>query len=293
MSLRRPEPAPLAIKERELVVLLALLQALQALAIDMMLPALAVMSDELGAASANQRQWVIGIFLIGIGVGSLLPGPLADRYGRRPVLFAGLACYIVTVFACAFVRDFETLLVLRFVQAVGSSALSVIPPAIIRDRFEGDRMARLQSLISVIFMTVPMLAPTLGQAVMHVLGWRWIFGVMAALAMIVTAWAWLRLPETHAQEDAAPMRADTMVIAMLRIATTRSSITSARARCSPTSSGCSRSAWRWPTLSIRASSNGSALGGCRMPGCSCSLPWHRCRSGSRSRLSRRCGNSSR
>jgi DHA1 family bicyclomycin/chloramphenicol resistance-like MFS transporter len=74
------------------------------------------------------------------------------------------------------VRDFETLLVLRFIQAVGSAGLSVIPPTIIRDRFDGDRMARLQSMITVVFMVVPMLAPTLGQAVMQVLGWRWIFG---------------------------------------------------------------------------------------------------------------------
>lgn len=190
------DPPAFALGEREFVFMLASLQALQALAIDSMLPALGEISREMGVTDPNRRQLVVGVFLFGIGIGALLPGSLADRYGRRPVLFTCLAFYIVPMIACALVTDFDTLLVLRFIQAVGSGGLAVVPPAIIRDRFEGDRMARLQSMIAVIFMVVPMIAPTLGQGIMHLLGWRWIFGMMGLLAAMVTVWAWLRLPET-------------------------------------------------------------------------------------------------
>jgi DHA1 family bicyclomycin/chloramphenicol resistance-like MFS transporter len=89
------------IGEREFVVLLAMLQALQALAIDAMLPALGEISGDLNVTDPNHRQLVVGVFLFGIGIGALLPGALADRYGRRPVLFVSLACYIVPVIACA------------------------------------------------------------------------------------------------------------------------------------------------------------------------------------------------
>lgn len=217
-------PPAFPLGEREFVFMLAMLQALQALAIDSMLPALGEISRDLNVTDPNHRQLVVGVFLFGIGIGALFPGSLADRYGRRPVLFTCLAFYIVPVIACAFVRDFETLLVLRFIQAAGSGGLAVIPPTIIRDRFDGDRMARLQSMIAVIFMVVPMLAPTLGQGIMQVLGWRWIFGMMGVLAVIVTAWAWLRLPETMHPEYRQEIRPTVIAGNMWAVLTTRESI---------------------------------------------------------------------
>lgn len=210
--------------EREFVVLMALLQALQALAIDAMLPALGVMAHDLGASDPNQRQLVVGVFLIGLGVGALLPGTLADRYGRRPVLMVILFFYIAPMLACALVQDFTTLIVLRAVQAVGCGGLSVLPPAIIRDRFEGDRMARMQSLISVIFLTVPMLAPTLGQAILLFAGWRWIFGGMALLGCIVAIWTWIRLPETLNPEYRQAVRPAAIAANLISVATAREAI---------------------------------------------------------------------
>jgi len=198
--------SPRSIGEREFVFILALMQALQALAIDAMLPALGAIAHDLGAADPNRRQLVVGVFLVGIGIGSLVPGALSDRFGRRPVLFASLAFYILPMLACALVRDFDTLIALRLVQAIGCSGLAVIPPAIIRDRFEGDRMAKLQSLISVIFLTIPMLAPSIGQLILEFAGWRWIFGFMALLGVMVAVWAWLRLPETLHPEFRQPVR---------------------------------------------------------------------------------------
>jgi MFS transporter, DHA1 family, multidrug resistance protein len=164
------------------------------------------MSNELGVASSNERQLVVGIFLICAGLGSLVPGSVADRFGRRPVLLVCLACYISLTLACALVQDFTTLLVLRGLIGFTTAGLSIMPAAIIRDKFDGDRMARLQSLVSMVFMIVPMIAPSLGQAVELVAGWRWIFGVMAFFCGIMIVWVWLRLPETLHPEFRQPIR---------------------------------------------------------------------------------------
>ena len=213
-----------AMGEREFVAMMAFLQALQALAIDAMLPALGVLSADLGTSDPNYRQLVIGVFLLGAGLGALVPGTLSDRFGRRPVVLISLAIYIVTALGCALVRDFESLVALRFIQGMGCSGLAVLPAAIIRDRMEGDRMARMQSLISVVFMVVPMLAPGLGQAVLLVANWRWIFLVIAVLGVAVMIWAWLRLPETLHPEFRQPVRPRIIAANMGRVLITREAI---------------------------------------------------------------------
>lgn len=210
--------------EREFVMMMALAPALQALAIDAMLPALSVMASDLGSTSANERQLIVAVFLFGIGLGSLLPGALSDRFGRRPVLLASLATYVLCSLGCALITDMTAMLVLRGVQAVLSGALGVLPAAIIRDRVGGDRMARLQSLVFVVFMIVPMLAPILGQAIMAQFGWRWIFGMMAGLALAVTGWVWWRLPETLHPEFRQAISARRIAGNMGEVVTTRASI---------------------------------------------------------------------
>ncbi|MCB2079809.1 MAG: MFS transporter [Novosphingobium sp.] len=207
-------------REGEFVGLMAMLMALQALAIDVMLPALGVMSRELGVSDANDRQLVIGVFLVCSGLASLVPGSIADRFGRRPVILACLGAYFVISLASVFVSDFTHLLVLRALLGLFTSGLMVMPMAVVRDRFEGDRMARTQSLIAMTFMVVPMLAPLLGQAVMLAAGWRAIFGVMALLALVFGAWAWLRLPETLHDDHKQEIR-PRVVLANMRTAVTR------------------------------------------------------------------------
>ena len=191
-----PSPPTRTLGIREFVAMMAMIQALQAVAIDAMLPALGTMSAELGVSDSNQRQLVIGLFLLFAGIGSLVPGTLADRFGRRPVLLACLGGYLACTLAAALAGSFTLLLIARAATGLASAGLTVIPPAIIRDRYEGDRMARMQSMVSMIFMVVPMAAPTLGQAVLLFAGWRWIFGIMATMALAVIAWVALRLPET-------------------------------------------------------------------------------------------------
>jgi MFS transporter, DHA1 family, multidrug resistance protein len=182
--------------QRELVVMVALLMSLNALAIDGMLPALPEMASELGASDGNRRQLVIAVYLLANGLGCLVPGAFADRFGRRPMLLLSVGGYVVLSLAIALVQNFALLLTLRAVQGLLTAGLMVVPIAIIRDQYEGDRMARLMSLVGAVFITVPVIAPSLGQAVLLVAGWRWIFVLLAALAALAAVWVWLRLPET-------------------------------------------------------------------------------------------------
>lgn len=180
----------------ELVVMVALLMSLNALAIDGMLPALDEMATQLGAANGNQRQLVVSAYMLANGFGCLVPGSLADRFGRRPVLLASIAGYGLLSLVVAMVQDFNTLLIVRAMQGLLASGLMVVPSAIVRDQYEGDRMARLMSLISAVFITVPVIAPSLGQAVLLFAGWRWIFILLGGVAVAGMAWVWFRLPET-------------------------------------------------------------------------------------------------
>lgn len=205
----------------EFIALMAMTMALQALGIDAMLPALGAIAGELGARQANDRQLVVGLYLVAAGVGSLLPGAFADRFGRRPVLFGALAAYVGLSAACALVRSFDALLVLRVLQGIACAGLAVLPNAIIRDRFSGDRMASMLSTISVVFMIVPILAPSFGQLVLLVAGWRWIFWSMAGLGVAVALWAWLRLPETLHPEFRQPIAPASIAYNMLTVAINR------------------------------------------------------------------------
>lgn len=216
-----PEPTA-KLGDKEFVVLMALLQALQALAIDAMLPALGVMSEDLGAHDANQRQLVVGVFLIAAGVTSLFPGSLADRYGRRPVLFVSLAGYVVMNLAAAIAPTFDLLLVCRALTGAFSSGLLVMTGAIIRDRFEGDQMARTQSLVSMVFMVVPMAAPSMGLGILMIADWRWIFGVMALLGAMLAVWAWVRIPETLHPEFRQKIAPRSIAVNMRTVLFTRS-----------------------------------------------------------------------
>jgi DHA1 family bicyclomycin/chloramphenicol resistance-like MFS transporter len=216
-------PASGKMGPREFVVLMAMSMALQALAIDAMLPALAGIAQELAITDPNQRQLIVGVFLLASGLGALIPGSLADRYGRRPVLLGSLALYILLSLGCALVTDFTTLLVLRAAQAIGSAGLTVLPSAIIRDRHGGDAMARQMSTITVIFMMVPMVAPSIGLAVLMVAGWRWIFGLLAVMGVIVSLWVGLRLEETLDPANRQPIRPGAIASNMITAASDRSS----------------------------------------------------------------------
>ena len=199
--------------ERELIALMALLMSLQAFGIDAMLPALGEIAGEMDAGG-NDRQFVIGAYFLGSGLGAFFPGAFADRFGRRPVLALGIAAYVTLSLACAFVTDYALLIAIRLIQGLSCAGLSVVPAAIVRDKVGGDRMARLMSLIMMIFLLVPILAPAVGQGIMYLFGWRAIFGAMALMGLVVGAWAWLRLPETLQEEQRQDIRVRTILVNM-------------------------------------------------------------------------------
>ena len=195
---------------RELVAMMAALMALNALAIDSILPAFPALGAAFDVASANDRQFVISSYLMGMGIGSLFYGPIGDRVGRKPVLLVSLVFYVIFGGACAFAPDFQTLLVLRFAQGFAAAAMGVLVVSVIRDIFSGDRMASFMSIIFIVFMAVPVLAPTVGQLILYFAQWQFIFILLAVMGSAVGVWVWLRLPETLRPENVIPIRLDTI-----------------------------------------------------------------------------------
>jgi DHA1 family bicyclomycin/chloramphenicol resistance-like MFS transporter len=201
----QPTPKTLgAMGRAEFIALMAFLMALNALAIDIMLPGLQEIGAALNVENENHRQYVVSAYLIGFGIAQLFYGPIADRFGRRLPMIVGLAIYVVSSLAVVMVPSFEAMLFLRFIQGIGSAATRVITVSIVRDVFGGRQMAEVMSLIMMVFMVIPVVAPGTGQVIMLFGDWHWIFVFMAVIAMIVGVWMYIRLPETLAPEDVRP-----------------------------------------------------------------------------------------
>ncbi|APG63816.1 Bcr/CflA family drug resistance efflux transporter [Sphingorhabdus lutea] len=181
------------------------LMALNALAIDAMLPAFPQISHAFGLVDKNRVQLLIGAYLIGLGIGSIFYGPLSDRYGRRPVILSTVAGYSVFGALCSLSSSFDMLLIFRVIQGSFGAAMGVLVAAVIRDQFEGDAMAKRMSLIFLIFMVVPVIAPTLGQLILYISGWRLIFDLLAIMGVGAIFWVYFRLPETLHREYAVPI----------------------------------------------------------------------------------------
>ena len=179
--------------------------ALNGLAIDSMLPALPRIGAEFGISDENQRQWVITAYLLGFGGGQIIYGPLSDRYGRRPTLLFGAVLYAIASLVTAAVTSFDFMLLTRFVQGLGAAGTRVVVVAIVRDCYSGRQMARVMSLTLIVFLTVPILAPSLGQALMLVVSWHWIFVLLALFSVGLFVWSYRRLPETLAPADRNPL----------------------------------------------------------------------------------------
>lgn len=185
---------------REFVAMVAALMALNALAIDVMLPALQDIGAALGVADPNGAQAILPVYLAGFGIGQLLIGSVSDRFGRRSVLLAGLVFYVAAAALCTLAPSFESLLVGRFVQGLASAAPRVVTISIVRDCYGGRRMASVLSLAMMFFLVVPVIAPAIGQAIVLVAPWRAIFALLVVYGIGMLVWTALRLPETLAPE---------------------------------------------------------------------------------------------
>ena len=208
----------------EFVALIAMMMALNALAIDSMLPALPAIGEALAVVNENSRQWVVTAYLLGFGVTQIIYGPLADRYGRKPVLMFGLSLYVIFSALAAFAPTFELLIAARVGTGVGAAALRVLAVSIVRDRYSGRTMARVMSLSFLVFLGIPILAPTLGQLILTVAPWPWIFGVLALAGSGYLIWTAIRLPETLHPDDRMPIQVGRITGAFRQALTERQSI---------------------------------------------------------------------
>lgn len=180
----------------ELVAITAAVMALNALAIDMMLPALGRIGDELGAANANDRQLIIVVYVLGNGFAQLFFGPLVDRFGRKRVLMFALGGYVVGSLLSVVASSFSLLLAARAFQGVTTAAARVAVIAVVRDQCSGRKMAQVMSLAITIFMAAPILAPGFGQLILFAGPWRAIFFALLLYGLLLAVWLGWRLPET-------------------------------------------------------------------------------------------------
>ncbi len=185
----------------EFVVMMAALMALNALAMDIMLPALPQIGEALHIVNENDRQLILIVYMAGFGIAQLFYGPITDTLGRRSVLLFGLALYAAASFFALYATTLPMLLLARVLQGIGCAATRVIAVSIVRDQYSGRRMGRVMSLIMMIFMAVPILAPSVGQLVMLFAGWNWIFALLLVAGLLMLVWCGFRLPETLSEEN--------------------------------------------------------------------------------------------
>ena len=190
------------ISRRELIAICTLCTTLAAAAIDTVLPAFSDLRADYGlAADSSQTAWIVNAFLIGMATGGLVFGTMSDRFGRRGVLIVSLLLYVAAGLGCVFAPSMRVLIVGRFIWGVGASGPRAVTMAMIRDRFEGESMARVMSLMMTAFMTVPIVAPALGAGLNRIAHWKIVFWVPVVAGALTLAWALLRLPETLPKQD--------------------------------------------------------------------------------------------
>ena len=188
----------------EFVALMALIFSLLAFSIDAMLPAFPEIAAELSPDNANNAQLILTFFVLGMGFGTLFTGPLSDTFGRLPVISAGIGIYILGAGLAYFAPTLETLLAARALQGLGAAAPRVVAMALVRDLYEGRRMAQITSIIMTVFMLVPAAAPSIGQIVIDLFGWRSIFPAFIVFGLVGLLWLNLRQTETLAKDQRRP-----------------------------------------------------------------------------------------
>ncbi len=208
----------------EFVVLVSLMMSLTALSIDAMLPALPQIGSDLQVQNSNARQLVVSVIFLGLAAGQLFFGPLSDKTGRKPAMYAGYALYIAGSLLSLFALSFPMMLLGRLLQGSGLSAPRAVTLALVRDQYEGAAMARVMSFVMTVFILVPMIAPILGQTILLFAGWRSIFGGFALMAAVTLGWFALRMPETLAPENRAPFSLRRIMAATREIVRARPAI---------------------------------------------------------------------
>ncbi len=181
----------------EFIALMASLMAIVALSIDALLPALPDIAADFGVSDVSKNQLLVTMIFLGLGFGQLIFGPLSDSFGRKPIIYVGFLLFVLASILCVATRSFEWLIVGRILQGVGLAAPRTISIAMIRDSYSGDYMAKVMSFVVMIFILVPVIAPTFGQFLMTFYSWHSIFYVNLIFGCAVMFWFWKKQPETH------------------------------------------------------------------------------------------------
>ena len=195
----------------EFIAIMALLMSLVALSIDGILPALAVIGTDLGVTDTQDHQLLITMIFLGLGFGQLIFGPLSDSYGRKPIIYVGFLVFVIASIICVNTNSYEVLIAGRILQGIGLASPRTLSIAMIRDSYEGDYMAKVMSFIVMIFILIPIIAPTLGQYLMLTYNWQAIFNVQLVLGILVIFWFWKRQQETLPTEKRIPFRTTLLV----------------------------------------------------------------------------------
>ena len=185
----------------EFIALIAFLTALMAMSIDTMLPAVGQIATQLGAANPNDRQFIVLGFFVGLTFGQLIFGPLSDSFGRKPIIYIGLVIYALGALTCMVSTNYTMMILGRILQGFGGASPRVVSTAMVRDGAKGADMARIMSFVMSVFMLVPILAPSIGQLVLYVASWRYIFTGFVVASIIAGLWLGLRQSETLAPEN--------------------------------------------------------------------------------------------
>ncbi|WP_196159633.1 multidrug effflux MFS transporter [Reinekea sp. G2M2-21] len=201
----------------EFIALIALITSLVALSIDAMLPALPNIADDLSVVDYRQTQWVITSLIFGMSFGQLLFGPLSDAYGRRFGILSGIALFCVGSVVSMMATSLPMLLLGRVIQGIGVSGPRIASMALVRDKYVGDQMARVMSFVMMVFILVPMIAPIVGQGILHLWGWRAIFALFIGLSVFAALWLNVRQPETLAVESRRPFRLGSVLKTALQV----------------------------------------------------------------------------
>ncbi len=205
----------------EFIVLVSAMMSLTALSIDAMLPALPDIGTDLAVIDSSNWALIISLIFIGLGVGQLFFGPLSDSIGRKPTIYLGMGVFVVGAVLSLVSTNFTMMLIGRFLQGIGVSAPRAVTLALVRDQFSGREMARIMSFVMTVFILMPLVAPSIGQAILLVAGWRAIFAAFVLFAILTTSWFALRQPETLATKDRIPFEIGRIVSGAREVLTTR------------------------------------------------------------------------
>jgi len=214
--------APHGARRVELIILLGALTTFGALSIDMYLPALPTIAREF-RAPIGAAEHTLTTFFLGFAAGQALFGPLADRFGRKPPLYVGLALYAATCLFCALSTGVEMLMFARFFQAIGACAGGVIARACVRDIFGPDETPRVFATMMLVLSVAPLIAPFLGGYFLLWASWRAIFWFQFAIGGLAAVAIAIRLPETHGGAH-RPLHPAILIVDYARIARDRAFI---------------------------------------------------------------------